>query len=167
VRNVGGFDKPRSFELDLLAEVVEEPHATSEQYRYEIHVYLVENPRPKTLLREARRAHGDVFVSGDRFRFFDRALDAVGDERERRAFIAPSLRNGVGEDEDGGVEGAFAAPSVRNVERPPARDDRAYRRERLAQRSALCFDTMNAIPPLGTTYSVSLLEYQSKRRIPP
>src|SRR5215217_2755189 len=33
--------------------------------------------------------------------------------------------------------------------------------------SAAWDETLNVIPPLGTTYSVSPLEYQSKSRIPP
>jgi hypothetical protein len=95
-------------------------------------VYFVEKPGPDTLLREARRPHGDVLLSRDLLRLLDRALDAVRHERERRAFIVPPLRRVVGEDEDGDVEGVAAAPSVRDVERPPPMYERAYRPECLA-----------------------------------
>jgi hypothetical protein len=68
----------------------------------------------------------------------------------------------VGENEDGGVEGVFAAPTVGDVERPSAVTMAPIEENASRNISAPCFETLNVISPLGTTYSVSPLEYQSK-----
>src|SRR5215207_6415505 len=80
------FDRPR-------AQVLEQPNTSSEQYGRQVDVYLVEQPRPDALLRDARGAHGHVLVGRDRFRLLDGALNAVADEREWWSFVDPFLRD--------------------------------------------------------------------------
>src|SRR5215216_2016339 len=116
-------------------QVIEQPHAVPQQHGDDIYVYFVQQPRSQTLLDEARSTHRDVLLASRRPGLFDRALHAVCDEGERRPLVVPSVGDGVGQDEDGDVltYGMSAAPTVRDVERPPSRHDSSNRGERIVQ----------------------------------
>jgi hypothetical protein len=62
-------------------------------------VYLVEEPRPDALVRDAGGAHGDVLVARDRSYLLDGALDAVRDEPKRRSLVNLFLRDRMVDDE--------------------------------------------------------------------
>jgi hypothetical protein len=130
-------------------------------------VYLVEESRLDALLRDARGAHGDVLVARDRFRLLDGAFDAVRDERERRSFVDPFLRNGMADDEGRYAQGGLPPhPLVMsNVLRPVTNAPILLCASR--RRSALCGETLNTISVPGSLYSVSPLEYHAKSRSPP
>src|SRR5215210_6006042 len=98
-------------------------------------MYFVQQTKLEALLDEAGRAHRDVLLAGRSPGLFYRTLHAIGNERERGAFVVPAFGNGVGDDEDRDVfaYGMPASPTIRNVERPPSRHDRPDRGEHLAQ----------------------------------
>src|SRR5919199_4585447 len=111
--------------------MVEQPDATSEQDGHKVDVYLVEQPGLDALLNDARGAYGDVLVARYRSCLLDGAFDAIRDERERRSFVDPSLRDRVGDDEGRYAQGGSAAPPAGDVERPPSRHERPHLAVRL------------------------------------
>jgi hypothetical protein len=62
--------------------MVEQADAAPEQDGHQVDVDLVQESRPEALLHDARGAHADVLVPGDRLRLLEGALEAVGDEGE-------------------------------------------------------------------------------------
>src|SRR5215218_2209899 len=97
---VGSFDHPRTFQVDRSrAQMAEQPDAPTEQDGYQVYMYLVEQPGPDALLRDAGGTHSDVLLACDRFRLLDSALYALRDERERRSLVDPFLWKGMGDDE--------------------------------------------------------------------
>src|SRR5918997_4274003 len=161
-------DHPGALQLYRLgAQMVEQPDAPSEQDGHQVYVYLVEQPRPDALLRDASGAHGDVLVARDRFRLLDGAFDAVRDERERRSFVNPFSGDGVGDDEGRYAQGGLPPhPLVMsNVLRPVTNAPILLCASRRS--SALCGETLKTISVPGNLYSVSPLEYHAKSRSPP
>jgi hypothetical protein len=71
--------------------VVEQSDAAPEQNGHQVDVELVQESRADALLHDARGAHADILIAGDRFRLLQGAFQAVGDKRERRSFIDPTL----------------------------------------------------------------------------
>src|SRR3712207_3391750 len=127
VRDPGALYHLRVLQLDgRRAQVLEQPDAVPEQDGRQVDVYLVEEPRPEALLREACGANGDVPVSRYLLRLLDGALDAVRDERERGPLVDPFLRDRVGYDEGRYAQGRVAAPPVGDVEGPPPRHERPH-----------------------------------------
>ena len=118
-------------------------------------MYLVEESRPDALLRDAGGAHGDVLVARGRFRLLYGAFDAVRDERERRSFVNPSLRDAMGNDKGRHAQGGQPPhPLVMsNVLRPVTNAPILLCASRSS--SALCGETPNTISVPGSLYSVS------------
>src|SRR5215211_5564162 len=128
--------QPGPLQFDMFgSEVIEQPHAVAQQHGDNIYVYFVQQPRSETLLDEARCAHRDVLLTSRRPGLFDRALHAICDEGERRPLVVPSVGGGMGYYEDGDVfaYGMSAAPTVRDVERPPSRHYSSNGGEHLVQ----------------------------------
>jgi hypothetical protein len=164
----GALDHLRAFQFDRpRAQAVEQPDAVPEHDGRQVYVYLVEEPRPNTLLHDAGGPHGDVLVARDRFRLLNGALDAVHDERERRSFVDPSLRDRVGDDEGRHTQGGLPPQplAMSNVLRPVTNAPILPCASRSS--SALCGETSNTISVPGSTYSVSPPEYHAKSRSPP
>src|SRR5215212_416671 len=101
--------------------MVEQPDTLPQQNRYQIYVYLLEQTRPDALLHDARCAHGYVLLSGDLLGLLYGALDAVGDEGERRSLVDPFLGDRMGNHEARHAQGRTATPSVGDVEGPAPR----------------------------------------------
>ena len=77
-------DHPRALQVDRPdAEVVEQSDAAPEQDGHQVDVELVQESRSDALLHDARGAHADVLVAGDRLGLLQGALESVGDEPER------------------------------------------------------------------------------------
>src|SRR5919201_4903063 len=126
--------------LDLLelriSHVFEQPSAASEQDRDDRDNDLVEQTRCEVLLRDGRPAsERHLLLSGCCPRVFERRLDPVRDEVERRSALhLQRLTRMVSEDEDGMVEGRIVSPpalprlvprSRAAAEHVPAHDGRA------------------------------------------
>src|SRR5215204_1061531 len=134
VRDPGTLDHPCTLELyRRRSQMVEQPYTPSEKDRHKVDGDFVEKSGPQTLLHDARGAYGDALVARYGLRLFDRALDAIRDERERRSFVNPFLWDRVGDDEGGNAKGRITTPPVRDVERPPSRDERPHRPFHLRQ----------------------------------
>jgi hypothetical protein len=72
----------------LVAEVVEQPPARAEQYRRQVQPEFVDEAGGQVLLDDVgAAADSDVLVSGDRPGLRQGAVDAVGDEGERRRAV--------------------------------------------------------------------------------
>jgi len=114
-----------------LRHVAEEPDAVAEQHGHQLDPHLVEQPRVQRLPRDRPGVDADDLVARGRLRLSDRALDAVGDERERCIIRRWSLRERplgrrpMREDEHRNAERVEAAPSLRLVELPPPDDQRS------------------------------------------
>jgi hypothetical protein len=108
----GRLDHPRRLELDRPLETVEEADAVAQEHRNDVQLKLVEQPRPQVLLGDARAARErDVLVAGGRPGLVERGLDALRDERERRASLLDLRLAGVmSEDEDRNAERRLVAP---------------------------------------------------------
>jgi hypothetical protein len=63
-------DHPRALQVDRPgAKVVEQSHAAAERDGHQVQVDLVQESRADALLHDARGAHADVLVAGDRLRW--------------------------------------------------------------------------------------------------
>jgi hypothetical protein len=95
VRDTRRLDSSDLLELDLRsAKVVEEASAAAEQHGNDVELELVEEPRRQVLIDDLSAApEHDVLAAGGFPRPFERGLDPVGDEVERRApFISTGSR---------------------------------------------------------------------------
>ena len=64
VRYPGALDHPGALQLyGSRAEMLEQPHPVPEQDGHQVHVYLLEKPRPDALLRDASSSHRDTSLS--------------------------------------------------------------------------------------------------------
>ena len=105
-------DHPRALQVDRPgAEVVEQSDAAPEQDGHQIDVDLIQESRSDALLHDACGAHADVLVASDRLRLLEGALEAVGDERERRSFIHPLLWDRTAHNKDRYIQRVVAACS--------------------------------------------------------
>src|SRR5215208_7849568 len=131
-------------------KVIEQPDAVPQQYGDQVYVYFVQYPRLETLLDEASSANRDVLLASGSPGLIDGALHTVGDEGERRPLVVPSVGDGVGQDEDRDVlaYGMSAAPTVRDVERPPSVTIAPIEEKASCSISAAWDETLNVIPPL-------------------
>src|SRR5215207_10630192 len=107
--------------------MVEQSDTVSEQDGHQVDLYFVEQSRSDALLRDTGGAYTDGLVACYCFRLLYGAFDAVRDERERRSFVNPFLRERMGNDKDRYVHGVPATPRICYVERPPSRHQRSYR----------------------------------------
>src|SRR3954453_13184017 len=81
-------------------------------------MYLVEKSRSDALLHQVRTDHADVLVTCDRLRLRYSAFEAVSDERKRRSFINPLLRNRMSKDKDRHAQRMSTTPSMGELECP-------------------------------------------------
>ena len=88
---IGGLDR----------EVIEEADPLAKKQRHEVDVDLVDEPSIERLLEDGRRADLDVLLAGSLPRLADGALDAIGDEDERRSLMRPIIGDGVCQHEAG------------------------------------------------------------------
>ena len=72
-------------------EVVEQPHPCTEQHGSLIDLDLVEQPGVQALLDRVGAVHRHGLRAGSRLRLSNGALDAVGDELDRRAGPWPAV----------------------------------------------------------------------------
>jgi hypothetical protein len=94
--NPSALDHLGALQFDRLgAQVVEEPDAVPEQDGHKVNMYLLKKSRPDALLRDARCAHCNVLLARCLLRLLYGAFDAFRDERERRSFVDPVLRDVV------------------------------------------------------------------------
>src|SRR6266566_5251798 len=100
------------FCLKNKTHVFEQPSAASEQDRDDRDDDLVEQTRCEVLLRDGRPApERHLLLSGCCPRLFERRLDPVRDEVERRSALhLQRLARMSSEDEDGMVEGRIVSP---------------------------------------------------------
>src|SRR5512133_3535777 len=125
MRHPSALDHPRALQVDRPgAEVVEQSDAAPEQDGHQIDVDLVQESRSEALLHDARSAHADVLVAGDRFGLLEGALESVGDERERRPFVDPRWWDRAGHYKDRHIQGVFATPPMGEVEGPSTKHQR-------------------------------------------
>ena len=82
-------------------------------------------PRFEELLDRFGPVHRDGLRAGGRLRLGNSALDAVGDEMNRRAGPRPAVGHVVGDDEGGHIPRVLAAPAVGDLERAPAGEEGA------------------------------------------
>jgi hypothetical protein len=83
-------DDPGDFEVNWLrAKVVEQADSCAEQDRHQVDVDLVQKLGLEALLHGARGAYLDVLVTRRVLCLTNRALDPIGDERERRSPSRP------------------------------------------------------------------------------
>src|SRR4051795_11959451 len=73
------------------------------------------------MLHQVRTDYADVLVACDRFRLRDSVFETVRNERERRSFVKPLLRNRMGKNKYRHSQGMSAAPAMGEVECPPSR----------------------------------------------
>src|SRR3954462_7611625 len=96
-------------------------------------MYLVEKSRSDALLHQVRTDHADVLVTCYRFRLRYSAFEAVPDERKRRSFVNPLLRNRMGKNKDWYPQRMSATPPIGEVECPPSRHQSPCRCTRLSK----------------------------------
>jgi hypothetical protein len=71
MRHPSALDHPRALQVNRpRAQVVEQSDAAPEQDGHQVDLYLVQESRSDALLHDARGAHADVLIAGDRFRNF-------------------------------------------------------------------------------------------------
>src|SRR6476620_11798945 len=121
MRNPRALDNLGALQLDRFRAVVEQSDAVPEQDRHQIEVYLVEKSRSDALLHQVRTDYADVLVTCDRFRLRDSVFETVRNERERRSFVNPLLRNRMGKYKYRHSQRMSAAPPMGEVECPPSR----------------------------------------------
>src|SRR5687768_5537708 len=92
---------------------------------------LVEKSRSDALLHQVRTDHADVLVTCDRFRLRYSAFEAVPDERKRRSFVNPVLRNRMGKNKNRYAQRMSTTPPTGEVECPPSRHQSPCRCTRL------------------------------------
>src|SRR5207248_2641941 len=135
VSHAGRLDRLDLLELHI-SHLFEQPSAASEQDRDDRDDDLVEQTRCEVLLRDGRPApERHLLLSGCCPRLFERRLDPVRDEVERRSALhLQRLARLASEDEDGMVEGRIVSPpalprlvprSRTAAEHVPAHDGRA------------------------------------------
>src|ERR671937_721671 len=113
--DAGRLDRPDLLKLDLGApKVVEEASAVPKQYRNDVELELVQEPRRQVLLNDLGAApEPDILTVRGFLRPLQRPLDPVGDEVERRAPLhLHGIARVMGEDEHVVV--------VRRVVSPPS-----------------------------------------------
>src|SRR6185436_13149992 len=94
-------------------------------------MYLVEKSRLDALLHQIRADHADILITRDRFRLRYSAFEAVPNERKRRSFVNPLLRNRMAKNKDRHAQRMSTTPSMGEVECPPSRDQGPCRCTRL------------------------------------
>src|ERR1700730_4746869 len=96
VRHRRRLDYSCRLELDHRVEVLEEPDPAAQEPRDDVNLELVEQARGQTLLREGPAARSEnVFVPRDLPCLRNGALNAVGDEYERRPTFQDQRLAGV------------------------------------------------------------------------
>src|SRR4051795_5735786 len=73
------------------------------------------------MLHQVRTDYADVLVTSDRFRLRDSVFETVRNERERRTFVNPLLRNRMGKNKYRYSQRMSAAPPMGEVECSPSR----------------------------------------------
>lgn len=97
--DTGRFDHPPAFKRDRRrAQVVEQPTTATEQDGRRVDPYLVEQPGLDAPLHAGRAAYSDTLVTRRFPCLTNGTLKASGDEGEGRSFLAPFLRDGMGDD---------------------------------------------------------------------
>src|SRR5436190_19454970 len=96
-------------------------------------MYLVEESRSDALLHQVRTDHADVLVTCSRFRLRYSAFEAVADERKRRSFVNPLVRNRMGKNKDRYAQRMSATPPIGEVECPPSAHQSPCRGTRLPE----------------------------------
>jgi predicted ester cyclase len=114
--DAGRLDGPHLLESHIrVPEVVEEAGTATEQHRNDVQLELVQQPRGQILLDDLAAApQHDVFGAGGLLCLFERGLDSVGDEVERRPSLhLDRITRVMGEDEHGVVVGRVVTPPAR------------------------------------------------------
>src|SRR5215208_1389334 len=94
---------------------------------------LVQESRSDALLHDARGAHADVLVTGDRLRLLQGALESVGDKPERRPLVDPRWWGRAADNKDRHIQGVFATPPMGEVKGPSTKHQGPGRFAGLAQ----------------------------------
>src|SRR3954466_11159957 len=110
MRDTCTLDHPGAFQLNRLGALVEQPDAIPKQDRHKIEVYLVKKSRSEALLHQVRTDHADVLFTRGRFRLRYSAFEAIRNERKRRPFVNPLLRDRMGKHKDRYAQRMSAAP---------------------------------------------------------
>ena len=161
-------DHPGDFQVDRPgAEVVEQADATPEQDGHQVDVDLVQESRSDVLLHDARGAHADILVTGDRFGLLQSAFQAVGDEPERRSFIDPRWWDRAADNKDRHIQGVVATPPMGEVEGPTTNTNAPVVSRGSRRNSAVGAETLKTMSVSGSRYSVSPAPYQATSRSPP
>jgi hypothetical protein len=114
-----GLDHPRAFQLNWLgAQVVEQSDTTTEQDGHQVDMDFVKQSGLEALLGDAGGAYRDTLVPCNLPGLLNGAFYAVGDESERRSFLDPFLRNGMGNHDDWYVHRVSAMPRIGDVKCP-------------------------------------------------
>src|SRR5512145_2862866 len=93
----GGLDRSDAFQFDwLCTQVVEQPDTITKQDRRHVNIYFVHQSRLEALLQDTGGAYDDILVPRGFLGLTNGAFNAIRDKGERRSFVDPFLRDGMG-----------------------------------------------------------------------
>lgn len=127
MRDSRPLNHPDIFQLDGFSpQMLEQWDTLSKQDGCQVDINLVDKTSLEALLQDIRAKYVDILIPCDSLGLANGAFNAVGDERERRAWLDPFLWDGMGDDKIRSTPGRFATPRTRNIKGSPSRHGRPY-----------------------------------------